>query len=221
MKKTYLSVLIADDHDLIRQGLRSIVNSKSDYKVIAEAKDGEEVIALTKKYKQDITLLDLSMPKIGGLDIIEQIYQICPQTKVLVISVHKANIYITKAFQAGAKGYLHKENAGEELLLAIAKIARGDTYITPSISSKILENIFQKKDNDSFPEGPLLTEREQEVLHLVGEGRTAKEIASSLFLSRRTVESYKNTLLRKLGLDSTSDLIKYAIRHNIVDLEDY
>jgi DNA-binding NarL/FixJ family response regulator len=220
MKKAYLSVLIADDHDLIRQGLKSIVSSKPEYEVIAEAKDGEEVLALTKKYKQDITLLDLSMPKLGGLDIIEQIYKICPGTKVLVISVHKANIYITKAFQAGAKGYLHKENAGEELLLAIAKIARGDIYITPFISSRILENVL-KKPGQGPAKGEALTEREQEILHLVGEGHTAKEIGKTLFISRRTVETYKNTLLRKLSLKSTSGLIKYAIKHGIVDMDDF
>ncbi len=219
-KKMALSIIIADDHDIIRSGIKNIVNSQPLlYKVIAEAKDGEEALEKLKKHKPDILLLDITMPKLSGLDAIEQVCLISPKTKVLVISVHKAHAYTIKALQAGAKGYLHKENAGEELLPALAKVASNGIYLTSSISSYLLEKAIAKPQ-EKKPKQLLLTAREQEILRLVAEGKTAKEIATTLYISRRTVENYKNTLLKKLNLHKTSDLIKYAIRHKIVEIDE-
>ena len=214
-----LSIVIADDHDIIRAGIKNIIHDSPNYNVVAEAKDGEDTLAKIEEHKPDILLLDITMPKISGLDVIEQVHCISPKTKILVISVHKANIYAMKAFQAGAKGYLHKENAGEELLPALTKITAGEIYLTSSISSYLVEKAL-KKTTEKEPEGLLLTLREQEVLRLVAEGKTAREIAATLYISRRTVENYKNTLLKKLNLHKTSDLIKYAIRHKIVEIEE-
>jgi len=214
-----LSIVIADDHDIIRAGIKNIIHDSLNYKVVAEARDGEEALAKTEEHKPDILLLDITMPKISGLDVIGQVHCISPKTKVLVISVHKAHIYAMKAFQAGAKGYLNKGNAGEELLPALAKIVANEIYLTPSVSSYLVEKAL-KRPTGKEPEELLLTLREQEVLRLVAEGKTAREIAATLYISRRTVENYKNTLLKKLNLHKTSDLIKYAIRHKIVEIEE-
>ena len=214
------SILIADDHDIIREGIKNILHGQSDYEVVEEARDGEEALTKVEKFKPDILLLDISMPKIGGLDIIEQIHRVSPETKILIITVHKANAYIIKALKEGVKGYLNKENAGEELLPALRKIAAGRIYLTSSVSSYLIEKTIQKSA-EKIQEDTLLTAREKEILRLVAEGRSAKDIANIVFISRRTVENYKNTLLKKLGLHKTSDLIKYAIKHKIVDIDEY
>jgi len=215
-----IKILIVDDHDIIREGIKNILHDQFDYEVVGEARDGEEALTKVEKFKPDILLLDISMPKIGGLDIIEQIHHVSPKTKILIITVHKANAYIIKALKEGVKGYLNKENAGEELLPALRKIAAGRIYLTSSVSSYLIEKTTQKSA-EKVQEDTLLTAREKEILRLVAEGRSAKDIASIVFISRRTVENYKNTLLKKLGLHKTSDLIKYAIKHKIVDIDEY
>lgn len=220
IKKMAYSIIVADDHDIIREGIKNILRQQPDYKVVAEAVDGEEVIARVEKFKPDILLLDISMPKISGLDVIEQVHYISPGTKVLIISVHKAHPYIMKALQAGAKGYLHKETAGEELLPALMKLSAGEIYLTSAVSSYLVEKALARVVEEK-PQKDVLTSREQEILRLVAEGKTAREIAAALHISQRTVENYKNTLLKRLRLHRTSDLIKYAIKHKLVDIEEY
>ncbi len=215
-----LSIMVADDHDLIREGIRNILKDQKEYEIVAEARDGAEVVETIGKIKPDVLLLDISMPKMNGLDAIPQIRHSSPDTKILVITVHKANAYILKAFRAGAKGYLQKENAAEELLPALRKIASGSVYLTSSVSEYLVGKALQKIDGKPHSD-TLLSPREQEILQLVADGKSAKEIAAALFISPRTVENYKNTLLKKLGLHKTTDLIKYAIKHGIVDIDEY
>ena len=215
------SILIADDHDIIRAGIENILSSQPNYKVIGEAVDGEHALSQVEKLSPDIILLDISMPKISGLDIIEDIHQISPKTKILIISLHKASAYIMKAFKAGIMGYLNKENAAEELLPALHKITNDKIYLTSAASSFLMKKALEKPKQAASAQEEVLTQREQEVLRLVAEGKTAKEIAGILYISRRTVENYKNSLSQKLGLQKTSDLIKYAIKHGIIDVEEY
>ncbi len=215
-----ISLIIADDHDIIHSGIKNILAEDSNYKVIQEAKTGEEALEKVEKLKPEVLLLDISMPKKSGLDIIEQVHRVSPKTKIIVITVHKANAYIMNALKAGINGYLYKENAAEELLPALRKIAAGGTYLTSSVSSYLMDKAV-KKTNPKAPKEVLLTPREEEIMRLVAEGKSAKEIAKLAFISRRTVENYKNTLLKKLGLHRTSDLIKYAIKHKIVDIDEY
>ncbi len=214
------SIIIADDHDIIRQGIKKILHDHPIYEVVDEAANGQEVVEKVEKRKPDILLLDISMPKFSGLDAIEQVHYVSPQTKILIITVHKSHAYIMKAFEAGVKGYLQKERAGEELITALAKITAGDIYLTSTVSEYLVQKAL-KKSAQKEPEEALLTSREKEILRLVADGKTAKEIAQTLYISQRTVENYKNTLLKKLGLHRTSDLIKYAIKHKIVEIEEY
>ncbi len=215
-----LKIMIADDHDIIREGIKNILKEHKEYEVVEEARDGREAVDKAGKIKPDILLLDISMPKINGLDTIGQIKHVSPDTKILIISVHKANAYIVKAFRAGAKGYLQKENAGEELLPALRKIASGSVYLTGAVSEYIIGKVINEIEGKPHKE-TLLTDREQEIMQLVADGKSAKEIAKVLFISPRTVENYKNSLLKKLGLKKTADLIKYAIKHGIVDIDEY
>jgi DNA-binding NarL/FixJ family response regulator len=215
------TILIADDHDIIRAGLKNIISKQPKYKVIDEAVDGEDALSKAKDLKPHIILLDISMPKISGLDIIEDIHQVSPKTKVLIISLHKTSAYVIKAFKAGVAGYLNKENAAEELLPALHKITNNKIYLTSTVSSFLVEKAIEDPLKSLKLKQEVLTQREQEVLRLVAEGKTAKEIAAILYISRRTVENYKNSLQDKLDLHKTSDLIKYAIKHGIVDVEEY
>ncbi|MBU3933554.1 MAG: response regulator transcription factor [Candidatus Omnitrophica bacterium] len=214
------SVLIADDHDIIRTGIRNILHGQSDYEVVAEAVDGEEVLTKVKELKPDILLLDITMPKISGLDVIEPIHQLSPETKIIIITVHKAHAYIMKALKAGVKGYLHKENAGEDLLSALHKVATGKVYLSSTVSSYLVDKISGEESEEVVKEG-LLTDREEDILRLVVEGKTAEEIAKILYISRGTAETHKKNIFKKLGLHKTSDLIKYAVKHKIVDIEEY
>jgi len=211
------TVLIADDHDIIRKGLKSILDQRPEYKVICEAQDGQEALEKTEKLKPDILLLDITMPKISGLDIIEQVKRRSPLTKIIVISVHNMSAYILKAFKAGAKGYLIKENAADELLLALRRVQAGRTYLSPTASEFLVDEITKDGIDKLLKKEELITQREHDVLRLVAEGKSAKEIGRVLFISPRTVENYKNNLLKKLNLHKSSDLIKYALEHKLVE----
>jgi len=213
-------ILIADDHDVIREGIKNILRNQKAYEVVAEAADGEEALAKVKEFKPDILLLDISMPKISGLEVITRIHHFSPKTKVIIITVHKASAYITKALKAGVKGYLHKENAAEDLLPTLRKVVDGKVYLSSAVSDYLVEKVKDKAPEEALKK-ELLTSREEEILRLVVEGKTAKQIADALFISQRTVENYKNILLKKLNLHKTSDLIKYAIKHKLVDIDEY
>lgn len=213
------TILIADDHDIIREGIKNILSGQSEYKLVGEAVDGQDALSQTEKIKPDVLLLDISMPKVSGLDIIKKIHQVSSQTKILIISLHQTSAYVIKAFKSGVSGYLSKENAAEELLIALRRVVEGKTYLTSTASTHLVDKIVDKPL--AKVKERVLSEREEEILRLVAEGKTAKEIAEILYLSPRTVENYKNSIQEKLKLNKTSDLIKYAIKHGIVDLEEY
>jgi len=211
-----ISILIADDHDIIREGIKSVLLEHSQYKVCAEAVDGEDALNSVEKFKPDVLLLDISMPKLSGLDIIERVKRVSPQTKIIMITVHKMGAYLLKALRRGVNGYINKENVVEELIPALTYLASGKTYLGTTVS-EYLAGIMSDSGKDTLSNAKILNEREQDVLRLVAEGKTAKEAADILFISRRTVENYKNNILKKLNLHRTSDLIKYAIEHKIIE----
>ena len=212
-----ITILIADDHDIIRKGLKSILEQRPEYKVVGEAQDGEEALEKAEKLKPEIMLLDISMPKISGLDIIEQVKRRSPATKIIMVSVHKMSAYILKAFKSGVSGYLIKENAAEELLLALGRVCAGRTYLSPTASEFLVDQITAGGMDKVLKKEGVLTGREEDILRLVVEGKSAKEIAKVLFISPRTVENYKNNILKKLNLHKTSDLIKYALERKLIE----
>ncbi|MBI5872823.1 MAG: response regulator transcription factor [Candidatus Omnitrophica bacterium] len=212
-------ILIADDHDIIREGIKNILRNQAAYEIAGEAQDGEEVLEKVASLKPDILLLDITMPKKSGLEIISQIQRLSKKTSILIISVHKADAYVMQALKAGVRGYLNKENAADDLLPALRKITAGQIYLSADVSTYLLEKA--SKSPQELAKEKILSEREEQVLRLVAEGKTAKEIADALFISARTAENYKNNILKKLGLHKTSDLIKYAIKNKIVDIEGF
>jgi DNA-binding NarL/FixJ family response regulator len=211
-----IKLVIVDDHDIIRAGIKSVLAGHSEYSVCGEANNGEEAIKKVEEIKPDILLLDISMPKLGGLDIISRIKRISPETKIIIISVHKLGAYVLKALRQGVSGYLNKDNVAEELILALNRVGSGRVYLGEAISSYLAETV---KEPGKKPAGEgILNERELDILRLVVEGKTAKEIAQVMFLSRRTVENYKNSILKKLNLNRTSELIKYSLENKIFDI---
>lgn len=214
-----ITILIADDHDIIREGIKSVLSLRPEYKVCAEAINGEEAVELTDKFKPDILLLDVSMPKLSGLDVIQRVKRVSPKTKVVVITVHKMGAYVLKALRGGVRGYINKENVVEELIPALSQIIQGRTYLGASIAD-YLADLAAQPGKEKLSYTKIFNERELDVLRLVVEGKTAKETAEILFLSRRTVENYKNSILKKLNLHKTSDLIKYTLEHKIFDVEE-
>ena len=210
-------IIVADDHDIIREGIKTILRKYDEYEIIGEAADGEETLDMVGRLKPDILLLDITMPKKSGLEILEQVQRACHKTKIIIISVHKADAYIMRALKGGVRGYLNKENAADDLLPALRKVTAGQVFLSGEASSYIMEKVSRAPED--IGKQSTLSEREMDVLRLVVEGKTAKEMADSLFISARTVENYKNNMLRKLGFHKTSDLIKYAITNKLVDLD--
>jgi two-component system, NarL family, response regulator NreC len=211
-------ILIADDYDIIREGIKSVLKNNPQYEICAEAKDGEEAMELASRCKPDIMLLDISMPRVSGLDIIRRVKNASPQTKIIIISVHKMGAYVLKALRSGVDGYLNKDNVVEELIPALTRVSAGKSYLGASVSEYLTDIMKEPVEKEAHP-ADILNERETDILRLVAEGKTAKEIAGVLFLSRRTVENYKNSILKKLNLHKTSDLIKYALEHKIISME--
>ncbi|PIP19211.1 MAG: DNA-binding response regulator [Candidatus Omnitrophica bacterium CG08_land_8_20_14_0_20_41_16] len=211
-----IRIVIVDDHDIIRAGIKSVLASHSEYEVCAEAQNGDEALECVEEFKPDILLLDISMPKISGLDIISRVKRVSAQTKIIIISVHKLGAYVLKALRQGVSGYLNKENVAEELILALSRVSAGKVYLGEAISEYLADSV--KEPNKKNAAIATLNERENDVLRLVVEGKTAKEIAEVLFISRRTVENYKNSILKKLNLHKTSDLIKYSLENKILEV---
>ena len=210
--RTY-HIVLADDHGLVRQGLKRILEENADLKVVGEAGDGLELLNLFKKVTPHMVILDISMPNLRGLEAIREIKIVHPGVKVLMLTMHKEKEYISQAMSAGADGYFLKKDLDTELFLAIEKIRRGEIYFSQSLSresSDVWEEMRQ-----GFRK-PVLTTRERQVLKLIAEGKSSKEIAALLFISAHTVERHRANLMTKLTMKKTADLVKYAIAKGYV-----
>ena len=208
-------IAIVDDHGIIRAVIKSVLAEHPEYKICAEGSNGEEALRLVEEFKPDILLLDISMPKLGGLDIIARVKRSSPETKIIIISVHKLGAYVLKALRQGVSGYLNKEDVAEELIIALARVSSGKIYMGQATAEYLAQSV--KEPKKPVIEN-ILNEREMDILRLVVEGKTAKEMAELLFLSRRTIENYKNGILKKLNLHKTSDLIKYSFENKIIEV---
>lgn len=204
-------VLLADDHVLIRHGIQKIIESEPSLEVIGQVGDGLELLNLMKEVTPDIVLLDISMPNLRGIEAIGEAKKICPKVKIVILTMHKSKQYLCHAIAAGADGYVLKEDSDSELLTAIDQVLKDEVFISPVLSKE-----FSHSDVDScrkkkeFPSDSL-TPRERQVLKMVAEGRTSRDIAELLSISTRTVEHHRANLLKKLNINNTADLIKYAI----------
>jgi len=215
-----IRVILAEDHTIVRKGLRSLLEGEEDIEVIGEAGNGKEAITLVEQKKPDIVVMDIGMPELNGLEATRRIKKKFPQTKVLILTMHTNEEYVFEILQAGASGYIVKKAAPTELVSALRAVEQGESFLSPSISKKVIDEYLQRageaKRRGAFE---LLTDREREVLQLIAEGNSTRGIAGRLFISTKTVETHRSNLMEKLDLHGTADLTRYAIRTGIVDPE--
>jgi len=211
-------IMLADDHVLVRQGLRRILEGKADLEVVGEANDGLELLNLLNHLAPHMVILDIFMPNLRGIEAIHEIKKIDPDVKVLILTMHKDKEYLYLALSAGAKGYLLKEDADKELFSAIEKVRQGKTYISPYFSEQVVDDLVQvgRGNAKSIFEIDPLTTREREVLKLIAEGKSSKEIAHILSISVFTVNNHRASIMEKLKLNKATDLVKYAIRKGYI-----
>ena len=209
---TKLRIFLADDHAIVREGLKALVNAQPDMEVIGEAADGRTAWEKAKDCQPDIVIMDLSMPQLNGAQATERLKQACPQVKVLALTVHEDKGYVHQLLQAGASGYVLKLAAAEELVHAIRIVAAGGVYLDPTVARTIVANYMHKPALGAAVQRSQLSERETEVLCRIAKGYTNKEIAAHLDLSVKTVETYKTRLLKKLDLRSRAEIVRYALR---------
>jgi DNA-binding NarL/FixJ family response regulator len=210
-------IVIAEDHTILREGLRALLSSSIDFEIVDEAEDGRDAMRSVEKHKPDLILMDLSMPRMSGMEAIREIKKRYPQTKILALTVHKTEEYILAALKAGANGYVSKDATHDELLLAIKSVLRGKTYLSPGISEKVIDGYLEgKKSIKSKTAWDTLTQREREILKLIAEGYTNKKIADYLCISVKTIETHRANLMKKLDLHNVSALTAFAIEKGLV-----
>jgi len=212
MQSKKIRVLLADDHAILRKGVRMLIDSQPDLEVVGEAKTGREAIEEARKLKPDIVVMDVSMPELNGIEGTRQICDELTQTKVIGLSMHKDSVYVREILRAGARGYLLKDSEDDDLLRAIRAVARGQAFLSPAISDAVLTDYRKHVSNPV----DLLTSREREVLTMSADGKTNKEIASTLNLSVYTVESHRGSVMEKLNLHNTGDIVRFALRNGLM-----
>jgi DNA-binding NarL/FixJ family response regulator len=207
-----VSVVLGDDHPLVRQGVRRLLE-REEFEVLGEASDGLEVISLAEQFHPDVIVLDLSMPTLNGIGAVRELARVSPLTKVVILTMHTEEHHILEALRAGVKGCVSKTQAPEHLLQAIREVCRGGVYLSPSVSGVVVQGYLSKSEQPYDP----LTNRERQVLQLIAEGKTTKEIAVILGVSVKTAESHRSSLMSKLDIHSTAELVRYAIRRGLVE----
>ncbi|MEW6584361.1 MAG: response regulator transcription factor [Nitrospirota bacterium] len=214
-----ITVFIADDHAMVRDGLRMILEAQGDIKVIGEAADGRAAVKLVRELNPDVTIMDISMPALNGIDATKQILKNNPSAKVIILTMYSTTEHVYQAFRAKAVGYLLKESAGLEVVKAVRSVHTGERYLCQQIADHVIDDYVHKRE--VAPESPLqrLSDREREILQMVVEGKTSAEIAKILDLSPKTVETYRSRLMEKLEVHDLPSLVKFAIRHGLTGAE--
>ena len=214
-----IKILLADDHKIVSDCLKPLLNEQSDMQVVARAANGRMAVKLTQKTKPDVVIMDITMPDLNGIEATRQIIAHCPEVKVIALSMNSGRRFVTGILNAGASGYLTKTCSFEELVSAIRNVAANKKYLSPEISDIVIEESLVKSSIEKPSVSSLLTSREREVLQLLAEGKTVKEIAHQLFVSIKTVHTHRKQLMEKLNIDSIAKLTKYALQEGLTSLK--
>ena len=214
-----IRVMIADDHAILRAGLKMLVNAQADMEVVAEAPDGETAVQAARETKPDVALLDLTMPGAGGMRALQEMARSCRKTRVLILTMHDDSAYLRSVLAAGASGYVLKRTVDAELLTAIRAVHRGGTFVDPSLANVLVQDVLAKRGTKARSMRPvnILSDREQQVLKLVAQGYSSQQIAKRILVSVKTVETYRARIADKLGLRTRSEVVRYAIRMGLLD----
>ena len=213
-----IRILLADDHTILRSGIRSLLEDEPGLSVIGEAEDGRVAVSMACKLKPDVVIMDIAMPLLNGLEATRQIKMQCPDVKVLILSMHDNEEYIRQVLEAGAMGYILKDAAARELISAIKSVYRGEAVLSPAVTRLVIEDYLRWGGTRPQSESDGLSPREREVLQLIAEGYTNKQIAEILSISIKTVQAHRNSLMQKLDLHDRGELIKYAIQKKIIEI---
>lgn len=212
-----LRLFLGDDHTLVRHGLRKILEERPDWEVVGEADDGRSAVRKVAALQPDVAVLDIGMPLLNGIDATRQIVRKTPGVKVLILSMHSDEAYVTRALNAGATGYLLKDSAGKDLIRAIAAVAEGQSFFSPAVSRMMLDDYVRRAaGSDAADRYDTLSNREREIFQLVAEGRSNKEVAELLSISAATVETHRARVLQKLNVHNTAELVLYAVRRGVI-----
>jgi RNA polymerase sigma factor (sigma-70 family) len=215
-----IRVLVADDHAIIREGLRVMLGNQLDMEVVGIAANGREAIRLVDEVEPDVAVMDISMPELNGIEAIQQMLPRHPHLNVVVLSIHETKPYVYRTLKAGAKGYLIKETAGLEVLDAVRGVHRGERYLSQRIADLLTEASFRNLEISlEISRLETLSSREREILQLVAEGKTSQQIAESLSISPKTVDTYRSRLMRKIGVEDVAGLVRFAIQYGVISLE--
>jgi two-component system response regulator NreC len=208
-----IRILLADDHALVRQGFGMILGAQADMQVVGQAGNGREAVELAEKLHPDVVIMDVTMPELNGIEATRRLATSAPRTRVLALSMHKDSVYVREMLRAGARGFLLKDSGDADLVAAVRAVAKGEGYLSPAVSDAVLTD-YRKHVTDPLD---LLTSREREVLQMIAEGKTNKEIATTLNLSVYTVEAHRGRVMEKLNLHSTGELVRFALRNGLID----
>jgi DNA-binding NarL/FixJ family response regulator len=208
-----IRILLADDHAVVRQGFKMILAEQPDMEIAGEAANGREAVELAEKIKPDVVVMDVAMPELNGIEATRRLAASAPHTRVLALSMHKDSVYVREILRAGARGYLLKDSPAQDMLAAVRAVAGGEGYISPAVSSAVLDDYRKHVTNPI----DLLTSREREVLQMLAEGKTNKEIAAVLNLSVYTVEAHRGRIMEKLNVHSINELVRFAVRNGLID----
>ena len=210
-----MRVLLADDHTLVRAGLRTLLEGNAGVEVVAETGDGREALELIDRHRPELALLDITMPGLNGLEVAARSSRASPNTRIVILSMHAGEAYVAQALRAGVSGYLLKDSAAAELRLALESVSRGDTYLSPAISRQVVEGFLKSGAETTDPLSGL-TARQREILQLIAEGRSTREIAADLGVSIKTVEAHRTQLMDRLDIHDVPGLVRFAIRVGLV-----
>ena len=214
-----IRILLADDHKITREGLRSLLEKQQDMDVVAEAENGRAAVRLAHELLPNVVIMDVTMSDLNGVEAARQIVGRFPNVKIIALSMHSDSLFVTEMLRSGASGYLLKDCAFDELALAIRAVASGKTYLSPSISGVVVEDYLRRLTKTGFSSSEVLTDREREVLQLMAEGKSTKQIALKLSISVKTVETHRRQIMNKLDIHTVAELTKYAIRKGLTSLE--
>ena len=213
---TTLRILLADDHTVVRQGLRKVLEERPEWQVVAEAGDGREAVRLAEQLKPDVAVMDVSMPLLNGIEATRQITRRVPETKVLVLSMYSDEAYVIQMLKAGATGYLLKDSAGVDLLQAVQDVSQGNAFFSPAVARLMSDDYARQRGDTAVDRYESLSEREREIFQLVAEGKTNKEIARLLFIGSSTVETHRARIMEKLDVHSAAEIVLYAVRRGAI-----